>query len=98
MLKINVTACLFLHNTLMTSVIYETVIRKSASKVCCEKHELCLFFIIWICEKAVSQRYVEANGINIRIAAFKLMDILAVVLTEFQLVLLTRNLVSKSLY
>jgi hypothetical protein len=46
-------------------VIFETEIREFASKDCCEMHDLCLFFIIWSYENAVSQRYVDANGINI---------------------------------
>jgi len=37
-------------------------------------HDLCLFFIIWSCENAVSQRYVNAKGINISKAAFEITE------------------------
>jgi len=42
MLKINV----ILHNILLSGVIFEIVMRKFVSKVCCERHDLCLFIII----------------------------------------------------
>jgi len=62
MLKINV----------MSGVMFETAMRKFASKVCCERHELCLFFVIWSCENAVSQTRVDAKGINTSKAAFEI--------------------------
>jgi hypothetical protein len=56
----------------MSSVIFETEIRKFAFKVCCEMHDLCLFNIILSYENTVSQRYVDAKGINISKAAFEI--------------------------
>lgn len=48
MLKINMTgkwACLlFLQMLLMFGAIFKSAMCKFASKVCCERHDLCLFF------------------------------------------------------
>jgi hypothetical protein len=56
----------------MSGVIFETVICKFASKDGCEMHNLFLVFIILSFENAVSQKYVDAKGINISKTAFEI--------------------------
>lgn len=51
----------------MSGVIFETAMRKFASRDCRERRDLCLFFIIRNCENAV-----DAKGINISEAAFEI--------------------------
>jgi hypothetical protein len=58
----------------MSGVIFETEIRKFASKDCYEIHDLCLFFIILSSDNAVSQIrvYIDTKGINISKSAFEI--------------------------
>lgn len=56
----------FFHMLSMSGVIFESTMRKFASKVRCESHDPCLCFIIfWSCENLVSQIYYDdTKGIN----------------------------------
>lgn len=56
----------------MSGMIFETAMGKFAFKECYERHDLCLFCIIWNSENSLSPRYVDVKGININIAAFKI--------------------------
>jgi hypothetical protein len=57
----------------MSGVMLETEICEFASRDCCEMHDLRLFFIIWSCENAVSQRHVDGKGICIYTNHYKLL-------------------------